>query len=112
VLTGHVLAPFFPRKASSTLSIANSFAGHVSGIVLQLPTGLCNTCVRARVYADGCFSPQRSNRVIAFTFYQKEGNEPREQDKLGILHNIRMMRIVYPGWRMRLYIRYDAFKLS
>jgi hypothetical protein len=68
---------------------------------------VCTACVRAPNYTAGCFNPVAKKRVISFAFYQSpDTGRPRDCDRLGILHNLRLMRIVYPGWRMRIYMRY------
>lgn len=54
----------------------------------------------------GCFNPRKTKRIISFTLYKMPDNpEPRSVDTVGILQNLRLMRLIYPGWRMRIMIR-------
>lgn len=65
----------------------------------------CNTCT-PHGYNAGCFNPQQTKRIISFTLYKMpDSPEPRSADTVGMLQNLRLMRLIYPGWRMRIKMR-------
>lgn len=65
----------------------------------------CSSCT-PHGYKRSCFDPRKTKRIISYTLYKMPDEpEPRSVDTVGILQNLRLMRLIYPGWRMRIMIR-------
>lgn len=73
----------------------------------------CNTCTPA-TYARGCFNPYTTKRVVSFALYKVPGSPESSLSlyALGMLQNLRLMRLNFPGWRMRISIRFVPGILS
>lgn len=70
--------------------------------VNQPKPAACNTCT-PHGYNHGCFNPHKIKRVVAFAIYGLP--KPRSKDIAGMIQNLRLMRLTYPGWRMHISIR-------